>query len=173
MEEYIRIGIITKPQGIKGEAKILCLSDDINRFHGLKEVYLELDGGRKPHGLRVNRTDGDMVYAFIDGYYTREAIEGLRDVYICVHREDAIELGASSWFIHELIGLRVYCGDKLLGVLNEVIQTGAVDVYSVLDADGKSTLFPALKRVIEHVDISAGIMRLKPDALSEVAVHED
>lgn len=172
--EYIRIGIISKPQGIKGEAKIQNLSDDVGRFHDLRQVYLEQQGGEyKACGLRVNRIDGNAVFAFIDGFYTREAVEGLRDAYICVMREDAIALDDFSWFIHELIGLRVYSGEESLGVLREVIQTGGVDVYSVKDAEGRTTMFPALKRVIEHVDVAAGTMRLNADELREVAVYED
>ena len=41
MEQMLKIGLIVKPQGIKGEVKIQPLTDDINRFKKLKEVIID------------------------------------------------------------------------------------------------------------------------------------
>ena len=41
MEQLLKIGIIVKPQGIKGEVKVQALTDDITRFKRLKEVIID------------------------------------------------------------------------------------------------------------------------------------
>lgn len=172
-QQYIRIGHVVKPQGIKGEAKILSLSDDINRFDGLTDIFIEQDGRYKPAKLTVNRLEDSTVFAYIEGCYTREAVESIRNAYICVEHENAIPLDEYSWFIQDLEGLDVQSDDESIGVLKQVIQTGAVDVYLVAKHDGGSMLFPALKRVIKLVDVEKGHMILDAAALNEVAVHED
>jgi len=61
-------------------------------------------------------------------------------------------------------------GEKL-GVLKDVLQHGAADVYVVQGKRG--FMFPAVKRVITAVDLEAGEMRVDSRALSEVAVYDD
>ena len=55
-DDYVRIGLILKPKGIKGELKVQPLTDDPERYRGLTEGYLEhqwdhgsREGFGKPH----------------------------------------------------------------------------------------------------------------------------
>lgn len=171
---YIRIGRVLKPQGIRGEAKIQSLSDDITRFARVQQVFLEQPGGRyEPAGFKYNRADGGMVFAFLDGYYTREAVDGLRNAYLCVPREEAIELDEHSWFIDELKGLDVFVDGRNIGELTDVISTGAVDAYRVKKHVGGAFMFPALRIVIRRVDVKTGEMHLNGEELERVRVDED
>ena len=63
----LRVGYILKPQGIRGELKIQPLTDDVRRFEGLKEVYLETANGCEPRKLTVNRIEEQAVYAYLEG----------------------------------------------------------------------------------------------------------
>jgi 16S rRNA processing protein RimM len=173
MKDVLRIGLIVRPQGIRGEVKILPLTDDANRFSDLTSVLIESDGAYTDAKITVNRVSPDAVYAYIQGHYTREAAEGLRDCYLCVHRKDAVALPAHSYFIADLVGLNVRSAEDDMGELVEVIQTGGVDVYRVRRPDGTHFLFPALRRVMTRVDIENGVMHLDPAALMEVSVDED
>jgi 16S rRNA processing protein RimM len=49
-----------------------------------------------------------------------------------------------------------------IGVLNEVLTTGANDVYAVLDAEGKEILFPAVESVVILTDIANKKMVVRP-----------
>lgn len=174
MQDYIRIGYVLKPQGIRGEVKILPLTDDVGRYQDLKTVYLEGDGRYQEVQITVNRIEKDAVYLYLSGTYSRDAAEQLRGKYLCVRREDAVALPEGSWFVCDLEGLQVLDeNDTPLGVLREVIQTGAVDAYAVQREDGTRFIFPALKRVILQVDLQTGRMILNRAALSEVAVDEN
>ncbi len=171
--DVLRIGLIVRPQGIKGEMKIRPLTNDVNRYSNLNQVIIEQNGTYTDAKITVNRFDQNAVYAYLEGYYTREAVGKMKNAYICVAREDAVVLPNDSWFIADLIGLAVNADQKKLGTLREVIQTGGVDVYDVERADGTHILFPALKRVVRSVDVDQGIMELDEEALSEVCVDED
>ncbi len=58
--------------------------------------------------------------------------------------------------------------DKEVGTLEDVIETGANDVYSVVTREGKEILLPAIKDCILDVDIQAGRMyvRILPGLLN-------
>ena len=171
--DYLRIGLILRPQGIKGELKIQPLTDDVSRYKNLKNVFIEQNGSYTDCKISVNRMDESNVYAYVEGCYTREAAEKLKDCYLCVGRKDAIELPEGAWFIADLEGLSVRTETGTLGTLVEVIQTGGVDVYRVKRDGAKDFLFPALKRVIRKVNLDEGVMELDEKALSEVSVDED
>ena len=169
----LRVGYILKPQGLRGELKIQPLTDDVRRFEGLKEVYLETVNGCEPRKLTVNRIEEQAVYAYLEGCHTREAAELLRDAYLCVDRAHAAKLPEGSWFVCDLEGMDVFVDDVPAGRLTEVISTGGVDVYQVERPEGTRFYFPALKRVLRHVDVEKNRMDLDGRALSEVAVDED
>ena len=47
MEDYFRIGVITRPHGVLGEMKVYPVTDDIKRFKGMKEIFMGPPEGRK------------------------------------------------------------------------------------------------------------------------------
>ena len=48
------------------------------------------------------------------------------------------------------------------GILSDVSQTGANDVYHIKDETGKEVLVPAIADVVIRTDIDAGIMVIRP-----------
>ena len=172
-EDMFRIGLVVRPQGIRGELKIQPLTDDISRYQGLQTVWVEQEGAYRESKITVNRVDENSVYVYLEGCYTRDGAEMLRNAYLCVPRSQTITLPAHTWFISDLIGCRVFSGEACIGTLDDVIQTGGVDVYSVRKENGKHVLFPALRRLIQSVSVETKTMRVDPQVLSEVSVDED
>ncbi len=170
-QSWLRVGMILRPQGIKGEVKIQPLTDDPERFWELSSVWLETEDRREVK-IQVNRVEPNAVYAFLEGCHSREGAEPLRHVYLSLPREQAVKLPENSWFVCELEGMDVYVDGKPLGTLCEVIQTGGVDVYAVEKTGGGKLYFPALRRIIQTVDIENRRMDLIGETLSEVAVDD-
>ena len=76
-------------------------------------------------------------------------------------REHAVKLKKNEYFIADLIGLKVYTeDDAFLGTLDDVIQTGANDVYQVVTEEGKEILIPAIRQCILEVDVEEGRMKV-------------
>ena len=67
--EYLKIGLILKPQGIRGEIKVLPLTDDPHRFIGLKQAFLSEE--KKPVRIMGARVGKDAVYLFLEKIYDR------------------------------------------------------------------------------------------------------
>ena len=64
--------------------------------------------------------------------------------------------------------------NEVIGTLNEVLDyTGTVDTYSVKLNNGKYLLFPALKAVLNNIDIENKKIYLNKDKLEEVGIYED
>ena len=69
-------------------------------------------------------------------------------------RENAVKLKKNEYFVADLIGMKVFLEDgSYLGTLDDVLQTGANDVYEVHMEDGREVLIPAIRQCILAVDI--------------------
>ncbi|MGN0791533.1 MAG: ribosome maturation factor RimM [Christensenellales bacterium] len=170
--DYLRIALIARPHGVQGLVKLLPLSEDMNRYHGLKEAYLERNGQYQPITLSDVGVQPDAVYARLSCCPDRNTAETLRNLYICVDRANAIKLPEGRYFISDIIGCAVTDTEgKQYGKLTDVLETGANDVY-VIKGD-KTLMVPALKKLLSSVDIQAKAIVLDAAVLEEVGLFED
>ena len=173
LNQYLMIGEITKPQGVRGEVKVRPCTCDPERFEGLETVYIEKDGGYEPLKITVNRLGVDAVFMNVEGVADRDMAEKLRSTKLYIDREHAVELDGDTNFLADLYGLRGVVDDgRDLGKLTEVMQPGGNDVY-VFHGPLGEVLVPALKSVVLAVDLAAGEMRLDGKRLDEVAVFDE
>ena len=170
--DYLRIALIARPHGVQGSVKLLPLSEDMNRYHGLKEAYLERNGQYQPITLSDVGVQPDAVYARLSCCPDRNTAETLRNLYICVDRANAIKLPKGRYFISDIIGCAVTDTEgKQYGKLTDVLETGANDVY-VIKGD-KTLMVPALKKLLSSVDIQEKAIVLDAAVLEEVGLFED
>lgn len=174
--DYVRIGLILRPQGVQGELKVQLLSESPDRFENLEEVFLENRGAYSRYGVKSSCIRQDSAYIMLEGVADRNIAESLRGHYLCVKREDAIALPEGRYFIFDLIGCKVEDSNgRHLGILREVLQHGSADVY-VIKPESKSCsglMVPALKRLLKSVDVGNKLIVLDCDVLQEVAVWDE
>lgn len=161
MEDLLQVGIITSTHGVRGEVKVYPTTDDPRRFRRLKEVVL--DTGKEKMNLEIEGVKffKQFVILKFKGLDNINDIEKYRQKSLYVTRKNAVRLQRDEYFIADLIGLKVQDEDgKELGMVKDVIETGANDVYEVEMADGKSLLLPAIKQCILNVDVENGTMQV-------------
>ncbi|MCM1113111.1 MAG: ribosome maturation factor RimM [Muribaculum sp.] len=161
MEDRFQVGVITATHGVRGEVKVFPTTDDPKRFKRLKEVIL--DTGKEERLLEVEGVKflKKLVVLKFKGLDRPEDVEKFRQKSLYVTRENAVRLGRDEYFIADLMGLRVFDEDDTeIGVLREVLETGANDVYRIDLKDGRELLLPAIKECVLHVDVAAGEMRI-------------
>lgn len=168
----IEIARILKPHGIRGDLKIRLFSDNYDAFAERGFAYLKKNSEYQRTAYTAVRIDAPFVYVHFDGVDTRNDAEALSNQTLYLDREELEELEDGEHYVVDLVGLKVLDENGTeLGVLKDVLQHGAADVYVVKGE--KSFMFPAVKRVIRSVDISAGVMCVDAAALNEVAVYDD
>ncbi len=160
MEEVLQVGVITTTHGVRGEVKIFPTTDDVNRFKKLKEVIL--DTGREKIILEIEGVKffKQMVILKFKGIDTLDDVAKYRQAGLYVTRSNAVKLDRDEYFIADLIGVEVYDeSDQLIGVLEDVITTGANDVYTIRTTDGRELLLPAIKQCVLGVDVQGRRMK--------------
>ena len=161
MEDYFKIGIITSSHGVRGEMKVFPTTDDTRRFKKCREVYVEDKTGLVMYEVESARVSPDKVLLKLKGIDTPEEAVKLRQRGVFVDREHAVKLSKDEYFIADLIGLEVRNEDRdRIGVIEEVLPTGANDVYQIAMDDGRELLLPAIKDCILEVNVEQGFMRV-------------
>lgn len=169
MLDKLKVGLIVKPQGIKGEVKIQPLTDDINRFKNLKEVIID----DKNYRVLKAVIGGGTIFLTISGISDRNTAETFRGKFLYVTRENAVPLEEGRYFIADIIGCELVNdkGEKL-GQITDVTPN-RVDVITVKKTDGKIMRFPFLNDLVVDVDIINQKMTVLAKRLAEVSVDED
>ena len=158
MVDLIEFGKIVNTHGLKGEVKVYSYTDNESYILKLKKVYIE-----------GTKYDVQSIKPFKNMFIMKlKGIDVIEDTKILIDKmcfREVIE-GESNqdegFFIKDLIGIQVVDEtNNTLGTLKEVFNTGANDVYEVVQEDGKSIYLPAIKQVVKKIDIEARIMVVK------------
>ena len=154
MEQLLQVGVISSTHGVRGEVKVFPTTDDVKRFKKLKNVIL--DTGKEHLPLEVESVKFFKQFAILKfkGIDNINDIEKYKGKSLLVDREHAVKLRKDEYFIADMIGLSVFTEDgEMFGVLKDVLETGANDVYIIQTEAHGEVLVPAIKQCILDVDI--------------------
>lgn len=153
MEDMFRIGVITSTHGLKGEVKVFPTTDDVNRFKKLKKCIIKTKNGDMNVEKKSCKFFKNMVILAFKEFEDINEVEKLRDCEIYVTRENAVPLDEDEFYIADVIGSDVFLEDgSKFGILKDVMQTGANDVFVVNAEDDKEILFPVIKDFVPEID---------------------
>ncbi|MCH5253629.1 MAG: 16S rRNA processing protein RimM [Lachnospiraceae bacterium] len=154
MISELQVGVITQTHGIRGEVKVFPTTDDAMRFKKLKEVILDNGKERLTMTIEGVKFFKKFVILKFKGYDSINDIEKYKNAKLLVTRENAVKLQKGEYFIADLIGMKVVTEDGApFGVLKDVLETGANDVYIVDTEEGKEILLPAIKECVRNIDM--------------------
>ena len=172
MNEYLMIGEVLKPQGIRGEVKVKPYAANHDDFRRWKTLYVRQGESYEPIRAKCSRVHDGFVYVTLGECATMEDAEKMRGVQLWIDRAHANPLEEDEVYVSDLIGCEGIDEEgKSIGVLEDVLQHGVVDVY-VFRAKGRSVMAPALKAVFPAVDVAAKRITVVRERLNEVAVWE-
>ncbi|MBQ7925889.1 MAG: ribosome maturation factor RimM [Lachnospiraceae bacterium] len=161
MEEFFKVGVITSTHGVRGEVKVYPTTDDPRRFKRLKEVLLDTGKERLPLEIEGVKFFKQFVILKFKGIDNINDVEKYRQKELYVPRKNAVRLSRDEYFVADLMGLRVIDeADAEVGILEEVMETGANDVYVIRMTDGKELLLPAIKQCVLEVNVEDGFVRV-------------
>ncbi len=151
------IGKISAPHGVRGEVRIVPLTDFPERFKNLKTVFLEDDSKMELESVKFSNK---FIIVKFKNINSRNDIEIFNGKLLMLNRSDIPSLPEGEYYNFDIIGLEVIDdkGSKL-GKITEVLKTGSNDVYVV--EGKKQILVPALKKVVKEINLVDGFMKVE------------
>ncbi len=161
MQDKFQVGAIASVHGIKGEVKVFPTTDEPTKFKKLKSVILKTEKEEREIALQSVRFFKNMVIVKFQGIESPEDAQKYRGATLWIAREQAVPLRENEYYRADLIGLSVVTEDgEELGILTDVLETGANDVYEVTLSDKRTALFPAIRECIKEVDVEKGYIKV-------------
>lgn len=153
------VGRVLGAFGLNGELRVQSLTDNPKRFAPRSKLWL----GDQPVTVSASREAQGYVYIRLKGFPDRSAVEPFAQRIIQVPEADLPSLPDGEFYRFQLVGLEAFdANGASLGVVEEVLETGANDVYRLRTPDAKEVLVPALANVVISVDLEAKRIVLDP-----------
>jgi 16S rRNA processing protein RimM len=157
---FLAVGMLRRAHGLKGEMLMDVWTEFPERLRAGKRVYVGEQ--HTPHRIRSARSMGTMRLVHLEGLNAPEDAVDFRNQVMYVRADELPRLPEGRYYHHELIGMTVVNeAGQVLGILSQILETGANDVYVVNGAGGEM-LLPAIQEVILSVDVAQRQMQVKP-----------
>lgn len=178
-EDWVEIGRIVAPQGVKGEVRVYPSSDFPERFLEPGERWLKRPRSLTPETIELVRgrhIDGKGLYVVqIAGVNSRDEAEALRDAVLLVPAGDRPQLDPDEFYVADLVGLRVIVqatGDEI-GTVTDIFAAGndllEVTYYPAVDqnsqpAKPRKVLVPFVAAIVPVVNLGERYLEINPPA---------
>lgn len=153
MEQFLQVGVISSTHGIRGEVKVFPTTDDPARFKKLKKVLLDAGEERLELEVQSVKFFKQFVIVKFKGIDNINDIEKYKGKGLFVPRKDAVPLDEDEYYIADLIGMEVFTGDGRFGVVKDVMETGANEVYIVESDEHGEVLIPAIRQCVLDINV--------------------
>jgi len=167
---YLAVGKLRHAHGVHGEMLVQIFTDFPERLQPGTILYLE-EEGKQLHLVKCRPHREGLLMTF-EGYSTPEEVSKFRNQTIFVKSEDRPALANGEYYHHQLIGLQVITHEGTpLGMVTEILETGASDVLVIRSDTGVETLIPMVNAFVRGIDLGKReiTVHLIPGMLSEEA----
>jgi len=150
--EFLIVGYILAPWGIRGEVKVEVVTDFPERFAPQKVVYLNT----RPLEIESCRPHKQHLVVKLATIDSVEDAEKLRGQDLTIPRSELYPLPEGQYYTFQLIGLKVVTTEgETLGRITDIMATASNDVYIVEGKRGE-ILIPAIEDVVKSIDLKKG-----------------
>jgi len=161
-QDMITVGEICGTRGLKGELKVIPLTDFPERFQGMEEIWVECGPRSGYYRIESCRPHKQMLLFKLAGIDTVETAAGLVKGLLQVSEEELYPLPEDTYYVFHLVGMEVEDLEKgYLGTVTDVLTTGANDVYVIKGERYGEILIPAIKEVVLDIDLANRRMKVK------------
>ena len=152
------IGKIIAPHGVRGEFRLMPLTENPERYLEMKTLLLE---NGKEFTIISARFHKNMVLIKTEEITSMDEVELLRGQNVVVNTKDLPPLEQGRFYVADLIGFAVVTlENEDVGKLSDVITTGSNDVFVVKSTSGKEIMIPAIDTHIKEIDTKSRTIKV-------------
>ncbi|MDR0300570.1 MAG: ribosome maturation factor RimM [Streptococcaceae bacterium] len=168
---FYNVGIIVNTQGLQGEVRVKSLTDfSSERFTKKSKLALFDKSDKFVQELEVvrGREQKNVWIVKFVGFDNINDVEKFKEYTLKISEENLGSLDEGEFYYHEIIGLEVFEGTEKIGVISEILQPGANDVWVVKREGQRDLLLPYINSVILSVSVKEGRVNVEiPEGLDD------
>jgi len=162
--DLVAIGEITKPYGLRGEVRVMPLTDDPERFHRLVECVLWDASRNERETWRVTtaRRHGEAMVLGFEGCATPNDAAALTGRLVALPRTEALPPPEGRFYPWQLEGCVVVTDEgREVGRVTGIDHAPAQDLWIVADGSHER-LIPAVPEIVCEVDLARRRVVIRP-----------
>lgn len=157
-DEMIVVGRIVAPHGVRGDLRVLPEIDKPELFENIERIFF----GDKSYKIISSRPHKNIYIMKVEGVSDRNTSESMVGLLASLPKDEVPPCQEGEYYCFELLDMEVFSEEgELVGILKEIIETGANDVYTVVDKDKKEIYLPAIPSCVKEVDVENRKMVVK------------
>jgi 16S rRNA processing protein RimM len=163
-ERLVAIGEIVRAHGLRGEMRVVPLTDDPSRFARVRECVLwdEARDRREPRRITAARASAEGVVVTLAGCSTPEDARALAGRLIAIPEAEALPPPPGAFYPWQIEGAAVVTEDgREVGRMAAIQQGGAQDLWVVRDGE-REHLIPAVAEIVIDVDVAGRRVVIRP-----------
>ncbi len=152
--EYVELGVVTKPHGLGGEVFLHYYGEDVKLLRG--NIWLkDLEKNFKPTKITRAKEHKNQVIIKFEDINDRNGAESMRGVVLYIHENELPELADDEVYIHAILGLEIidFNSNQRVGTLERVDFISSQEIWTIIDDVGDEILFPAVSEFVEKIDL--------------------
>lgn len=166
--EYVAVAKYRQPHGLHGEALVAILTDFPERITVGAKFFL--GESHLPITIKSLRHHNDGLLLTFEEFPNRKSLEGRQNQLVYTQVDALPVLEDGEYYHHQLLGFDVIdLSGRKIGLLADILITGANDVYVVRPENGKDILLPATDEVVKEINLGEKRMQVEliPGLLDE------
>ncbi|KAB8138715.1 ribosome maturation factor RimM [Gracilibacillus oryzae] len=163
--QYLKVGKIVNTHGIKGEIKVVRITDFENRFEIGTTLYIKQNGTNKLMEVEVDghRQHKQFDLLHLKGFNNINDVEKYKGSLLVIAKDQLEELEENEFYYFEIIGCDVYTmEEEYVGSVKEILSPAANDVWVIKPENGKDILIPYIESIVKEVNISEKKIIIEP-----------
>lgn len=157
MDDILKVGKIVNTHGIRGEVRIIPITDFVEeRFQKGQSLLIKMPSGEeKTVTIKSHRKHKQFELVTFDHYETINDVESFKGLTLYIAKDQLHSLPDGEFYYYEIIGCSVVTDDgQEIGEVKEILSPGANDVWVVSDKNSKKEYYiPYIDDVVLQVDI--------------------
>ena len=153
----LEVGKIVNTHGLRGEVKVVAWTDSPDDFEKIKTVYIKMKSEQISLKIKSIKYQKNNLIIKFDEFNNINEVLPYKNAVLYADREELGPLDEGVYYIVDLIGLDVITDDgEKVGVICDVFNAGASDIYDVKREGKKNLLLPVIDEVVKEVDLENG-----------------
>ncbi|MGB5368578.1 MAG: ribosome maturation factor RimM [Polyangiales bacterium] len=168
---WIELGVVARPQGVKGEIRVHVFNPNSTLLEELAEVFLIGEEDEEPAlvEIRSARRGPKALLMRLEGVSSREDVEALRGYTLCIPRAALPDLEDGEYYHADLIGLEAFEGNESIGRVVDVLDYPSAECLKI-ERPGGFLEVPMLPKWLVRVDVEDRKVLLKD--LDDIPLQE-
>jgi 16S rRNA processing protein RimM len=171
LDEFFLIAEIVSVYASDGSVVLKSFSDFEERFFDLQKVYIDFFGNYKQLKIEyVEEINGSLIIKF-ERFNNDEDVYNFLGKKLYISSDKLYSLPTDMFFIHDLVGSKVYRDTEFFGKLIDVIIIPNNNIYVIENDKGQQVMIPAVEKYFSEIDIENKKLILSPE--SEIFKYDE